>query len=208
MTKKKELREFDNIIELVEKNKIDIRSANRRSYSWYTKQVQDTLKFGNKRDAELLIRGGLKGRRAKTQQGFMYLFGYQAKHADKLPYWDKFPMVLPFSIDEKGFLGFNIHYLPYRTRSILLQRILEFATNERMDYTTRIKISWKLVQGFAKLEALQYCVKRYLWTHVRTNFRQIPPEDWGVVALLPIQQFVGVSNPAKVWSETFKKGII
>lgn len=198
-----------NIIELVDDKKIDITKANRRSMTWYNNQVQNLMKYGNERNAEILIRGNPsgKGRRGKTQQGFMYLFGYQAKHADTLPYWDKYPMVLPFATDDKGFTGFNIHYLPYRTRSIILQRILEFATNDRMDYTTRIKISWKIVQSFAKIEALQFCVKRYLWTHVRTPFRQVPPEDWGTVALLPIQHFVGVSNPAKVWAETFNKGL-
>lgn len=208
MAKKPERRPL-NIISLVDTNKIDVTKANRRSMTWYNKQVQELSRWDNDRSREILIRGrpsGL-GRRSKAQQGFMYLFGYEAKYADVLPYWDRFPMVLPFATDNKGFTGFNIHYLPYRTRSIILQRILEFATNERMDYSTRVKISWKLVKNFAKIEALSFCVKRYLWTHVKTNFRQVPPEDWGLVALLPIHNFEGAKNPAKVWADTLSKGI-
>ena len=41
--------------------------------------------------------------------GRMYFFYYDAKNKDKLPQWDRFPLVLPIERYGNGFLGLNLH---------------------------------------------------------------------------------------------------
>ena len=56
------------------------------------------------------------GKKTKVDIGSMYLFRYDAKFKDKLPYFDAFPLCLPFEPTNNGFWGINLHYLPYLLR--------------------------------------------------------------------------------------------
>ena len=52
--------------------------------------------------------------------GHMYMYEYDAKLKDKLPYFDRFPVVIIIERYETGFLGINFHYIPplKKSRSI------------------------------------------------------------------------------------------
>jgi hypothetical protein len=43
--------------------------------------------------------------------GEMYLFAYDPKTKEDLPYYDRFPLVFPFRKVKGGFYGINMHYL-------------------------------------------------------------------------------------------------
>ena len=65
--------------------------------------------------------------------GRMYLFQYDAKWKEKLPYWDMFPLILPFDLAKGGFYGINLHYLPIPLRIRLLDRLTDFSNNTKFD---------------------------------------------------------------------------
>ena len=44
--------------------------------------------------------------------GKMYMFLYDPKHKDTLPYYDSFPLIFPIEFYGDSFLGINLHYLP------------------------------------------------------------------------------------------------
>lgn len=46
---------------------------------------------------------------AKPEVGGMFLFGYDPKHKKTLPYYDRFPLVIPVDEAEGGFVGLNMH---------------------------------------------------------------------------------------------------
>ena len=48
----------------------------------------------------------------RTNVGKMYMFFYDAKYKDTLPFFDIFPLVFPIEFYSEGFLGINLHYLP------------------------------------------------------------------------------------------------
>ena len=48
--------------------------------------------------------------KSDTIIGKMYFYYYDAKTKDMLPYWDKFPLVIPLEVHTDGFIGLNLHY--------------------------------------------------------------------------------------------------
>ena len=114
-----------------------------------------------------------------------------------------FPLVFPYAKTEDGFIGLNMHYLPYNLRIRLLDSLLVFKTNNRMDETTRLKYSWQLIDGISRFKEAKPCIKQYLAGHVRTTFRKVDSSDWATAMLLPVERFVGDSKQA-IWAESRK----
>ena len=56
--------------------------------------------------------------------GGFYLYQYDPKWKDKLPWYDIYPLVFPFDY-AGGFYGINVHYLPPNARTDLMLRLLE-----------------------------------------------------------------------------------
>jgi hypothetical protein len=141
---------------------------------------------------------------SKIVPGRMYLFHYDPKHKDTLPYYDMFPLVLPYRIIPDGFYGLNLHYLPYLMRFKILSKLDEFTNNDNHDITTKVRLSWALLTSVSTLKPLQACVKHYLANHVQSRFLNIAYPDWVTASQLPVEQFVGATKTA-VWKDSSKK---
>lgn len=136
--------------------------------------------------------------------GHMVMFQYDPKTKDTLPYYDRHPLVFIVKPLPDGFLGLNLHYLPYKWRAILLNRLTDIATNDKFDETTRIRMTYKLLARSARFKAFQPCLKRYLTPQIRSRFLWVPAQDWEIAIFLPVQKFVGASKE-KVWKESQRK---
>lgn len=121
--------------------------------------------------------------------GNMYLFQYDAKHKDTLPYWDSFPLVFPIEYYKDGFLGINLHYLAPMLRAKLMDNLYELATNERYDVSMKLRISYPILKGAANLKAFKPCIKRYLYSHVKSKYMYIYPSEWPVALTLPLAKW-------------------
>jgi hypothetical protein len=150
-----------------------------------------------------VLKGEPSHLRSAIVPGNLYMYVYDPKTKDDLPYYDRFPLVFPFRKTQDGFYGLNMHYLPYDLRIKLLDQLLVFKNNSRMDETTRIKYSWALIDGVSRFAPAKPCVKQYLSGHVRSQFRQIYSEDWATAMLLPVERFVGASKQ-QVWADSRK----
>lgn len=127
--------------------------------------------------------------RATIQPGFMYLFGYDPKWKDELPFYDRYPLIFPFKAEDGGFLGMNLHYLPHMMRARLMDELYDLTNNERFDNTTKIAASYKLLNSAARYKYFKPCVKRYLFSHVTTRFLYIPSNEWDIALFLPLERF-------------------
>jgi hypothetical protein len=123
--------------------------------------------------------------------GKMYLFNYDPKHKETLPYYDMFPLVFPIELYKDGFLGINMHYLPPVARAQLMDALYDTINNKRFNETTQLQISYSILAGAGRYSSFVPCVKRYLFSHVRSQFLYVAPDEWDVALMLPIERFVG-----------------
>jgi hypothetical protein len=187
--------------DVFERNKYDLMTSVRRSRAWFEQQV--LIMSRQDITPQRVLQGNTEQLTTRVMPGFMYMFAYDPKGKADLPYYDRFPLVLPFNKTADGFIGLNLHYLPYPLRITLLDQLLVFKNNSKLDETTRIKYSWGLISGVSKYAAAKPCVKQYLNGHVRSQFRQINANDWATAVLLPVERFVGASKQ-EIWADSRK----
>jgi len=187
--------------DIFEKYRYD-RDIAQKSQAWFNQQV---LLLAKKRITPNQV---IRSQAVKTQNnivpGKLYMFFYDPKTKATLPYYDRFPLVFPFSFHEDGFTGLNLHYLPHKLRFALIDRLLMFKNNDKFDETTRIKYSWATIDGMSKFAMAKPCVKRYLSNHLRSPLHTVSANDWSTAMMLPVERFVGAST-AQVWADSRKK---
>ena len=136
--------------------------------------------------------------------GRMYFYYYDPKTKDSLPYYDRFPLVIPIERYSDGFLGLNLHYIHPKQRIILLDKLSDTATNRRFDEKTKLRLSYQYLATASTAFQAMPCIKRYLFNHLTSRFLEIPADEWDIAALLPVEQFEKAST-SKVWSDSRKK---
>jgi hypothetical protein len=187
---------IDRIKESLSKEGHNIRT--RRSRDWLRAKIKD---LNPSRRTLLADRQRL---RDNAMIGRMYFFFYDPKWKDKLPYYDRFPLVLPIEQYPDGFLGLNLHYIHPKQRIILLDKLSNFLNNDKYDKTTKLRLSYDLLKSASKIFEHQPCIKRYLFSHIQSRFLEISADEWDIAALLPVENFVGAST-SKVYQESRKQ---
>ena len=188
---------------IFEKSQAILDVSARKSEAWFLDQIK--LLKSQRVSPYYVMRGSADRDRPYALIGNLYFFGYNAKWKDKLPYWDQFPLTMPFSIHTNGFTGLNFHYLPYGTRAYLLDELLKI-NNQKIDETTRLKLSWEKIVAVSRIADLaKIAVHRYLNSHVLTPFRMVEPMDWKAALLLPVGKFTSSTKKKvpehTIWSQ-------
>jgi hypothetical protein len=142
--------------------------------------------------------------RDSTILGKMYFYYYDPKTKDSLPYWDKFPLVIPIETYRDGFLGLNLHYISPKQRLVLLDALSGYANNSQYDETTRLRLTYNNLKNLGKAYRAKPCVKKYLFKHVESRFLEISANEWDIAVLLPFQNFQGASAN-KVYNDSRTK---
>ena len=141
--------------------------------------------------------------RKRIVSGGMYMYRYDAKTKATLPYWDAFPLIFAVEPAKGGFYGLNLHYLSPTQRARFFDRLMDITTNSRMDKTTRIAVSYRLLKQIQKFRAFEPCFKRYLYSHLKSPMMKVPSQHWESVLFMPSQQFKKAS-PTKVWRDSYR----
>ena len=186
-----------------EKKSAGHKTMSKDAVSWLQKKIDEI-----KRPSAIpnTIRGEV-GRQKQPGQlriGMLYCYYYDPKTKDDLPYWDRFPMVLILEKYNDGFLGLNLHYLPVRYRVAFLQKLMKYAQMTPEQDIRRMRISYDILQSTRRFAEFRPCLKRYLYSHLRSRILMIEPNEWDVATMLPIQQFRG-AKPQKVWMDSVKE---
>jgi hypothetical protein len=126
--------------------------------------------------------------------GKMYMFSYDPKMKEVLPYYDSYPLVFPIEFYGDSFLGMNLHYIPPALRARLMDALMRNINNKKNDKTTKLVISYNLLNGASRYKYFKPCVKKYLFSHVRSPFVYIAPDEWNIAMMLPTDRFVGASR--------------
>ena len=165
-----------------------------RSVQWFRNKIKE---MGEPPTRQLVSEGLISQRPSYGQMNFFY---YDAKGKNELPYYDRFPLVLPIGVAEStGFIGLNFHYLSIPMRLKLLNVVAEYATDSEMNENTRIRLTWNRIK---RNPLVKPTVKRYLASHVQSRFRIITAEEMMAAVLLPVQRFVPSGVETKVYADS------
>lgn len=156
----------------------------RESRAWFRKRVQNMRV--NRRE---LMKSDPIEKRAKFEPGSMFMFFYDAKHRDTLPYWDAFPLVIAVGPAAGGFYGLNLHYLPIPLRAKFLDELMNITNNKAYDETTRFGVSYRMLKSASKMRYFKPCYKHYLTSQIEGQLSYIPPPEWEIATFLPAAQW-------------------
>ena len=127
----------------------------------------------------------LKTRPKTAPFGEMYMFFYDAKYKDVLPYYDAFPLVIMMVPAAGGFYGMNLHYLPPVLRAKALDALLGEGGDVPQKYITPT-------------------IHRYLTKQVKSRFALVDKPEWEIATFLPTADFRGASN-STVYKDSRRK---
>lgn len=168
-----------------------------QALQWYMNKARGTLAT-----PEQMMREFDKEQFRTTSQlmvGRMYMFYYDPKHKATLPYYDKFPCIWMIEQYNDGFLGLNLHYLPYALRARLMDALLELENNAKYPVNKKLLISYQIVRAAVRHKLFKPCVKRYLNNHVRSKLVRVNYREWEVAAFLPVHSFEK-ARASEVWA--------
>lgn len=186
---------FDQLQAAAVKKNLNMRS--RAARNWFRGQVS---RLGNLSPSKVLADKGLK-KVGDVGVGHMHMFVYDPKTKDKLPYYDTFPLVLVVEPAPGGFYGLNLHYLAPGVRAAFLDKLMSTVNNDKMDDTTKMKLSYNLLKSASTMSDFKPCFKRYLATHIQSRIVKIDARDWPIAIFLPVERFVGKSKRS-VWRDS------
>ena len=170
-----------------------IQARSKEANTWFAKKAKALGPIGA---PQMLKDDRLE--KTEVNSGDMVMYTYDPKTKATLPYYDTFPLVLPLENYNDGFLGLNFHYLSIPMRLKLLSVITEYATDDRMDENTKIRLTWNRIK---RNPMVKPTVKRYLASHVKSPFRKIEADEMMLAVLLPVQRFVKATDN-KVYSDS------
>jgi hypothetical protein len=175
-----------------------MQKMSRESYQWLLKKINEL------RNPSLIPRTIANERFRQTRRlfkGRLYQFFYDPKGKADMPYYDRFPLVLILEKYDDGFLGLNLHYLPIKYRVAFLDKLLNYAILDDEDNPTRFRITYDILTASRRFREFRPCIKRYLFSQIRSKILTIEPQEWEVAIFLPTQLFKG-AKPQKVWQES------
>ena len=142
-----------------------------RSYRWYKKTVRTIFK-----QSDLFVDLTEMEETMVPTPGSLYLFEYKAIYAERLNFYDRWPLVY---VTQGGlqFNGYNLHYLNLRDR-LNTVALLESGTMPRIDMRA---------------------YHSYLTEGLETPMVLINSPDYKTAAFLPVEDFGGLSKLA-VWN--------
>jgi len=155
-----------------------------KSTDWYRDKIRE---FGTPKALDL-IRDGKQA--TNPFFGRLNMFFYDPKLKKTLPYYDRFPLVLPLEKYNDGFLGINFHYLPIPLRVRLLDNMVDFSNNTKFDESTKLNVSYNAIK---RIRLVKPTIKRYLAGKVKSRFRRIDADEFIVATLLPVARFTKAS---------------
>ena len=82
-----------------------------------------------------------------------------------------------------------------------MDQLKTLANNKRYDATTKLTITYNMLQGFSKYKRARPTVHKYLSNHVQSKFVRIDADEWEVALFLPVERFSKASKQ-KVWSDS------
>ncbi len=171
----------------------------KESKKWFREKI-DGMK---KPSRAALLRDSALEPSQREMIGNMYMYVYDPKTKQDLPYYDRFPLVIMIEKYKDGFLGLNLHYLRPDVRAKFLDELMRLAPGKVKSNSRLLKAKYSLLQSTRKYKEFRPCIKRYLGSQIRSKVVRVPMTEWEIAIFLPTDQFVKASK-TEVWNESIK----
>ena len=179
----------------------DMQRLSYESNKWLKSKVSGLRNFNN-------IRKDISKEEFRYSKRFMlgrlYFFFYDPKTKDDLPYYDKFPLTIVLDRYDDGFLGLNLHYLPIKYRIQFLGKLMNYASTNHDNEIIRVRITYDILQASRKIREFRPCLKRYLFSNIKSKILTVQPNEWEVASFLPVHLYKNAA-PTKVWEDSLKE---
>jgi len=133
--------------------------------------------------------------------GNMFMYFYDPKHKETLPYYDRFPLTIMLEPTKTGFQGLNLHYLRPDIRAQFLDELMGLGPKNVTDKSRLTKLRYDLIQSTRKYKEFKPCFKSYLNDHVKSRIVRVPMTEWEIAIFLPTEQFKKAGK-AKIWKDS------
>ena len=167
-----------------------------QSRQWFRNEVKNI-----KVNRRSLLKDPSLEKRNKARIGSMYMYFYDPKHRETLPYYDVFPLTIMVEPVQGGFYGLNLHYLPLALRAKLFDQLVDLTNNKKYDESTRFKLRYDLLKSASKLRLFNPCFKHYLYSQIEGRVAMVEAPVWEMALFLPTEQF-RKSTKSAVWKDS------
>lgn len=189
---------FDEILlKGIRSGQVPARTSSARE--WYREKAKEV---GRLKETQIL-RDDKDRIRTRFGLGNMYFFIYDPKHKATLPYYDSFPLIFPIDVKPGKIMGLNFHYLPLPLRAKLMDSLYDHVTNERYDETTKMKVTYSILNSVSKYKEFKPTLKTYLTSNLRSKLIYVNPSEWDIALFLNVAQFEKKTQ-TQVWAESRK----
>jgi hypothetical protein len=85
-----------------------------------------------------------------------------------------------------------------------MDALYKIASDKSYTDNMKLNLSYELLKGTAQLKWFAPCLKRYLDSHVQSQFMYVHPYEWDAVLFLPLAKFEKKSQE-EVWKDSERK---
>jgi hypothetical protein len=179
-----------------------IKAGTEEARDWFRDRAAEVSTIDPKRIIQHTeARPNLYNKVTNIDVGRMFMFFYDPKHKETLPYYDRFPLIFMMEKYKDGFLGMNMHYLPPLLRARLMDRLYSISREDKIRDSKKLRLSYALLNSASKFQYFKPTVKRYLTSQVRSRMLYIPEEQWDIALFLPTERF-RKQKKNSVWRES------
>lgn len=173
---------------ILDRVRLDPQYTQARSIDWFRKKINEL--GGNSPAAKFeLLKETKEKQTTRFLPGSLFIFKYDPKWKEELPFYDTWPCSLIFSIESNLVRGINFHYLPYVIRGRLYDKLWQIAMVYRNNQQQSRRLTWQLLGNVAKFPEVRPAVKSYLYTHIQSRLIKVDIDDWKTAILLPVESF-------------------
>ena len=106
-----------------------ITARTKKSQKWFRDKIED-IRMPSR---QALLKDSALDPTTRELRGSMYMYFYDPKHKQTLPYYDRFPLTIMIEPRKNGFLGLNLHYLRPDIRAKFLDELMKLAPGNVRD---------------------------------------------------------------------------
>ncbi len=159
----------------------ELESRTLDSLQWFQRNVRDI-----RRTPSSLIKEN-QNFVTRFELGKMYMYMYDPKGKNKLPYYDYFPITICLKRYASGFMGINLHYLSPKYRALLMDGLYEYY--KEIEGNSYFQIRYPTVKSVSRLRWAKPCIKQYQYGYLDSRIVEVLPEHMDMAVMLPSQRF-------------------